>query len=242
MYYTVLKRVFDFFFAILLGTVFFPFAVIIAILIKLESRGPVFFRQARTGRHEQPFYIIKFRSMRQDETGLNITICGDDRITPLGRILRKTKLDEIPQLLNILKGDMSLVGPRPEVTSHLPHYDIETRKIIFSARPGITDLASLLYIHEERLLAESNDPLKTYFEIILPEKNRLRVLHLVQNSLLFDMKILIWTGLKIILRKHLPAIKCPSTPVQNNASSEILMHENSEILMHENPSITKDAT
>jgi lipopolysaccharide/colanic/teichoic acid biosynthesis glycosyltransferase len=212
LHYRILKRIFDIAIAIFFTVAFLPISVIIAILIKLESAGPIFFRQARTGRLERPFYILKFRTMHHESQGLNITMCGDDRITRLGRILRKTKLDELPQLMNVLKGEMSIVGPRPEVVSHLTHYDPETRHIIFSERPGITDLASLLYIHEERLLAESDDPVKTYFDVILPEKNRLRVRHIVQESMLFDLKILIWTVLKIVFRHQMPLIKCPDVP------------------------------
>lgn len=217
MHYQFYKRVFDISVSILLAIIFLPVALVISLLIKLESSGPVFFRQARTGRFEKPFYIIKFRTMHHATSGLNITAHGDHRITRVGRVLRRIKLDEIPQILNVLKGEMSIVGPRPEVTSHLPHYDVESKKIIFAHRPGITDLASLLYIHEERLLGESQDPLSTYFEVILPEKNQLRVRHLVQESILFDLKICIWTGLKIILRHRLPMIECPSDPVQERS-------------------------
>jgi lipopolysaccharide/colanic/teichoic acid biosynthesis glycosyltransferase len=229
MHYQFYKRIFDICVAALLVVIFAPIVLVVSLLIKLESSGPVFFRQARTGRFEQPFYIIKFRTMRHASSGLNITACGDNRITRVGRILRKTKLDEIPQILNVLKGEMSIVGPRPEVTSHLPHYDPESKKIIFAHRPGITDLASLLYIHEERLLAESHDPLKTYFDIILPEKNRLRVRHLVQESILFDLKICIWTGLKIILRNRIPVIDCPTGTVQESSVESTTIHEHDVI-------------
>lgn len=232
MHYQTCKRVFDVCIAAPLFVIFLPIFLIISLLLKLENSGPVFFRQARTGRFEQPFYIIKFRTMRQNSTGLNITACGDDRITRFGRVLRKTKLDEIPQLINVLKGEMGLVGPRPEVVSHLPHYDKDVKNIIFAHRPGITDLASLLYIHEERLLAESNDPLKTYFEIILPEKNRLRARHLTQESMIFDLKILIWTGLKILFRNRMPTIECPPEISHQNSISPA---------MHEHKVINEDA-
>ena len=224
MHYQLFKRIFDIFVSILLAIIFSPIVLVVALLIKLESSGPIFFWQARTGRFEKPFHIIKFRTMHHATSGLNITAQGDHRITRVGRVLRKTKLDEIPQLINVLKGEMSIVGPRPEVTSHLPHYDAESKKIIFAHRPGITDLASLLYIHEERLLAESEDPLKTYFEIILPEKNRLRVRHLIQESMLFDLKICIWTGLKIMLRNRMPMIECPSGVIEEH-SVDTSIHE-----------------
>lgn len=215
--YQTIKRIFDISIAFFLSILFLPIGLIIALLIKLEGEGPVFFRQARTGLFEQPFYILKFRTMRHESQGLNITICGDDRVTRLGRALRKTKLDEMPQLLNVLKGDMSIVGPRPEVVSHLIHYDLDARHIIFSERPGITDLASLLYIHEERLLAESSDPVKTYFEVVLPEKNRLRVRHIVQQSILFDIKIIFWTALRILFRHRMPVIDCPTETPKNES-------------------------
>jgi len=227
MHYNVLKRVFDICVAICLIPFLLPIALIVAVLIKLESPGPVFFRQVRTGRYELPFSIIKFRTMRHDAAGLNITSSHDNRITQVGKLLRKTKIDELPQLINVLKGEMSIVGPRPEVVSHLPHYDLESRKIIFAYRPGITDLASLLYIHEERLLAESSDPLTTYFDVILPEKNRLRVRHLTQESILFDLKVLVWTALKIMLRSHMPVIECP--PPSGASLSPELLHEHSTI-------------
>lgn len=223
MSYQTLKRMFDISVAISLLILFLPIGLVVALLIKSEGNGPVFFRQARTGRFEQPFNIIKFRTMHHDSNGLNITAHGDNRITRVGRVLRKTKLDELPQILNVLKGDMSIVGPRPEVISHLPYYDLESKDIIFKNRPGITDLASLLYIHEERLLAESKEPLKTYFEIILPEKNRLRVRHLIQESILFDLKICIWTALKIIFRNRMPMIECP--PIAQENPTETSMNE-----------------
>ena len=228
MYYQVLKRVFDISLAIFLVVLLLPVGLIVALLIKLESSGPIFFQQARTGRFEQPFYIIKFRTMRHESQGLNITVCGDDRITRFGNILRKSKLDEIPQLINVLKGEMSIVGPRPQVVSDLEHYDTDARHIIFSERPGITDLASLLYIHEERLLAESKDPIRTYFEVILPEKNRLRVRHIVQQSLLFDLKIFIWTGLKVLFRHHMPLIDCPEDRPQEKISHSVI-HEHQAV-------------
>ena len=223
MSYQTLKRMFDISVAISLFILFLPIGLVVALLIKSEGNGPVFFRQARTGRFEQPFNIIKFRTMHHDSNGLNITAQDDNRITRVGRVLRKTKLDELPQILNVLKGDMSIVGPRPEVISHLPYYDLESKDIIFKNRPGITDLASLLYIHEERLLAESKEPLKTYFEIILPEKNRLRVRHLIQESILFDLKICIWTALKIIFRNRMPMIECP--PIAQENPTETSMNE-----------------
>ncbi|MDE2421445.1 MAG: sugar transferase [Gammaproteobacteria bacterium] len=228
MHYQTSKRAFDIGFAILLTLASLPFIPIIALLIVIEDPGSVFFRQLRTGQFKQPFYIIKFRTMYRNTTGSSITRCGDERVTRVGRILRKTKLDELPQLINVLKGDMSIVGPRPEVVSHLPYYDLEDSKIIFAHRPGITDLASLLYIHEERLLAESTDPNQTYYEVILPEKNRLRIRHLTQESLLFDLKIVIWTVLKIVLHHRIPMIECPPIKqTEKSSSTNEVIHEHS---------------
>ncbi len=226
--YKILKRMFDIVIAVILSILFFPIAIVVALLIALEGAGPVFFRQARTGQLEKPFYILKFRTMRHESQGLNITVCGDDRITKLGRALRKSKLDEIPQLINVLKGEMSIVGPRPQVVGDIEYYDNISRQIIFSERPGITDLASLLYIHEERLLAESSDPLKTYFEVILPEKNRLRVRHIIQQSFLFDLKIIIWTGLRILFRHHMPVIECP-TDIPKTENRSVILQEHSAV-------------
>lgn len=226
MHYQALKRAFDVGFALLLACAFLPFVPFIALLILLEDPGTIFFRQLRTGQFERPFHIIKFRTMYRHAEGSSITCCGDERITRVGRILRKTKLDELPQLINVLKGDMSIVGPRPQVINDLHYYHPEDRKIIFAHRPGITDLASLLYIHEERLLAESTDPAKTYYEVILPEKNKLRIRHLIQESLMFDFKIIIWTFFKIVLHHRMPAIECPPIkPAEKPKSNHETIHE-----------------
>jgi lipopolysaccharide/colanic/teichoic acid biosynthesis glycosyltransferase len=148
-----------------------PVLAIVALSIKLTSRGPVFFRQNRIGRKGLPFKVLKFRSMYlgADQNGAAITVAGDDRITPIGKFLRRFKLDELPQLWNVLRGDMSLVGPRPEVPLYVAHYTPEQR-IVLSVRPGITDPSSLVYRREEDILATASDPEKFYRTRILPDK------------------------------------------------------------------------
>src|SRR3990172_7787953 len=142
------KRVFDFTTALLGLLVLSPLLVLVALLIKLTSRGPVFFRQKRIGRDFEPFVIVKFRTMvpNADQVGGQLTAGRDPRITGIGRVLRKAKLDELPQLLNVLKGEMSFVGPRPEVPQFVEMYREEFKQLL-SVRPGITDLASLKYRH-----------------------------------------------------------------------------------------------
>ena len=145
--------------------------LVIAVVVKLTSRGPVFYRQNRVGRDARIFRILKFRTMvvDADRQGLGITTAGDERVTPFGKILRELKLDEMPQLWNVLKGDMSLVGPRPELPSYVAQYTPEELRVL-SVTPGITDIASIRYRHEEKLLEGSNDPDELYRRLVLPHK------------------------------------------------------------------------
>jgi lipopolysaccharide/colanic/teichoic acid biosynthesis glycosyltransferase len=150
-----------------------PLLLITYVTIRLESKGPGFYRQERVGLHGKPFYIYKFRSMRMgsDRRGL-ITVGGHDpRVTRCGYILRKLKIDELPQLFNVLKGDMSIVGPRPEVSKYTRLYSPEQARVL-EVRPGITDWASIKYVDESELLAKSSDPEKTYIEKVMPDKIR----------------------------------------------------------------------
>jgi lipopolysaccharide/colanic/teichoic acid biosynthesis glycosyltransferase len=150
-----------------------PLLLITYVTIRLESKGPGFYRQERVGLHGKPFYIYKFRSMRMgsDRRGL-ITVGGHDpRVTRCGYILRKLKIDELPQLFNVLKGDMSIVGPRPEVSKYTRLYTPEQARVL-EVRPGITDWASIKYVDESELLAKSTDPEKTYIEKVMPDKIR----------------------------------------------------------------------
>lgn len=173
--------------------------LLIALWIILDSRGGVFYRQVRVGRYGKDFRLFKFRSMRPgaDKNGL-LTVGGrDNRITRSGYFLRKYKLDELPQLINVLTGDMSLVGPRPEVRKYVELYSEEQQKVLL-ARPGITDYASIEYSKENDLLAQSNDPEKTYIEEIMPAKLKLNMKYIAEQGLITDMKIIFRTFGKIL--------------------------------------------
>lgn len=163
------KRAFDFLSALLGLLILSPLLLIIAIAIKLTSRGPVFFRQERIGLNFRPFQIVKFRTMYEGLDGPLITARSDRRVTWVGRILRRIKFDELPQLWNVLKGDMSLVGPRPEVVKYVERFRDDYTEIL-SVRPGITDPASIAYRREDVLLAASDNPETKYVTEILPKK------------------------------------------------------------------------
>ncbi len=196
------KRIFDIVFA-MLGIIFLsPLFILIAISIKLTSSGPVFFRQQRVGQYTKIFWIHKFRTMinNSEQLGPKITVSGDKRITLIGRLLRKTKLDELPQLIDVILGDMSLVGPRPEVPEYVAYYPLEVKDIIFSVKPGITDWASIYMIDESNILATAMDPKKLYIETVLPQKLEFAVKYVNSYSLSQDIKIIVTTILKIIRR------------------------------------------
>ena len=171
-----------------------PFAVVIALLIKLDSSGPVFFRQERMGRGFRPFFIYKFRTMLQDAplNGSGVTFAGDPRITLVGRFLRKTKIDELPQLINVVRGEMSLVGPRPEVRQYVELLREEYEEIL-KIRPGITDLASLEYRDEEAVLGQSENPEAHYLRWVLPDKIRLAKEYMRRSSFFFDLALILKT-------------------------------------------------
>ena len=186
------KRVFDVVFALFGLIVLSPFLLLIAILIKLTSRGPVMFSQERVGRAFAPFRVLKFRTMTHGEAGPSVTARRDPRITSIGRVLRRTKLDELPQLFNVLKGEMSLVGPRPEVRQFVERYR-DTYGDILTVRPGITDKASIAFRHEEELLSGADDPEHMYVEEILPQKLELAREYVRRHSLLGDVGIILKT-------------------------------------------------
>jgi lipopolysaccharide/colanic/teichoic acid biosynthesis glycosyltransferase len=194
-----MKRALDAIASFLLILLGLPFCGVVALLIKLDSKGPVFFRQERMGRWGQPFFIHKFRTMVHNAPckGGPITVGDDPRITRVGRFLRKAKIDELPQLMNVLKGEMSLVGPRPEVRKYVELYRKDYMKIL-QVRPGITDLASLEYWDEAALLGRSQDPEEEYITHILPEKVRLAREYLDRSSLAFDMSLLAKTLLRLV--------------------------------------------
>ena len=172
-------RLFDIFFSALGLIMLFPFFVVFYLLIRIESKGGAFYIQERIGKNGKPFGLYKFRTMRvgSDTEGLLTVGERDSRITRIGYILRKTKIDELPQLLNVLKGDMSLVGPRPEVRKYTDLYTEEQRKVL-SVRPGITDYASIEYVNENELLSKADDPERMYIEEVMPDKIKLNMKYL----------------------------------------------------------------
>ena len=196
------KRVFDLLGASLALLLLSPLMLTIALAIKLDSRGPVFFRQQRVGRHGVPFRIHKFRSMVADapQRGPALTVGDDPRITRVGRWLRRTRLDELPQLIDVLAGHMSLVGPRPEVPQYVAHYPAALRERALSVRPGITDPSSLLYLDEAELLARAADPEREYIEVILPRKLQCAADYAAQANLRSDLGVLLRT-MKLLLRR-----------------------------------------
>ena len=186
------KRLFDLLIAAAALVLAAPLMLAIAAWIKLDSRGPVLFRQDRVGRHGRVFRIHKFRTMKYDpsDRGPQVTVGGDARITRVGQLLRGSKLDELPQLIDVLQGTMSLVGPRPEVPRYLPFYPPALRDKILSVRPGITDLASIEYRRESELLASADDPERAYVEQVLPEKLRYAEQYVDCASLWMDIRLL----------------------------------------------------
>jgi lipopolysaccharide/colanic/teichoic acid biosynthesis glycosyltransferase len=181
-----------------------PLLLLITLVVKCSSRGPVFFRQLRVGRGGKAFKIWKFRSMAAgaDSLGPNITASGDQRITGIGKYLRRWKLDELPQLWNVVKGDMSLVGPRPELPFYVRVYT-EEQRAVFSVRPGITDLAALEYRNEEEILAAAVDRERFYKEVILPDKLRLNLEYIQRISLRLDLALILMT-LRVMPRGPMP--------------------------------------
>jgi lipopolysaccharide/colanic/teichoic acid biosynthesis glycosyltransferase len=194
------KRIFDLFWATLGVLLLSPLLLLISIWIKLDSPGSVFFKQARIGRYGEEFKIIKFRTMVTDaeKHGLKVTVGSDPRITNCGRFLRKYKLDELPQLFNVIAGEMSLVGPRPEVREYVECYPEKLRTKVLSVRPGITDLAAIEYLDENQLLANSKDPEKTYIEEIMPIKLDYYSIYIEKQNLWLDFCLILKTFLAII--------------------------------------------
>ncbi|PYJ68343.1 MAG: sugar transferase [Verrucomicrobia bacterium] len=194
----MMKRMFDIVVAAAALVVLFPLLVLSALLIKLDSPGPIFFKQERIGRNFRPFWIYKFRTMAQDAParGGLVTIGEDARVTRVGRLLRKSKIDEIPQLTNILRGDMTLVGPRPEVRQYVELFRRDYEEIL-QVRPGLTDLASLKYRDEAALLGKAANPEDEYRTRVLPDKIRLAKDYLRRSSFLFDLGLILKTLFKL---------------------------------------------
>lgn len=197
----IVKRMFDLVFS-MLGVIFLvPLFIFVAVWIKFDSKGPVFFRQERVGKYGKNFLIFKFRTMCLDaETkGRQLTVGQDSRITRSGVFLRKFKIDELPQLLNVIAGDMSLVGPRPEVPRYVSLYPPEVRERVLSVKPGITDYASIEFKDESTVLGRSADPDKSYIEEIMPIKLKYYERYVAERSLWLDFKLIIATLRSLIL-------------------------------------------
>jgi lipopolysaccharide/colanic/teichoic acid biosynthesis glycosyltransferase len=193
-----MKRLFDIIVAGAGVLLLAPLFAGVAVLIKLDSPGPVFFKQKRIGRGFCPFWIYKFRTMRHDAPeNMQLTVGADSRITRIGGFLRRSKLDELPQLFNILVGDMTLVGPRPEVPRYVEAFHRDYQEIL-TVRPGLTDLASLKYRDEAALLGQSADPEQEYLHRVLPDKIRLGKEYIRRSSLAFDMNLIVKTVRKVI--------------------------------------------
>lgn len=190
-------RLFDIIFSFLTLIILSPILMIISFLIVINSKGGVFYKQVRVGKNGKPFNLLKFRTMyiNADKQGL-LTIGDDKRITTMGKFLRKYKIDELPQFFNVLAGQMSIVGPRPEVPKYVELYN-ENQKIVLSVKPGITDYASLLNFEESHELSKAKDPEKYYIEVVMPRKINLSIEYIKKKKLWFDIKIIFWTFLRI---------------------------------------------
>jgi lipopolysaccharide/colanic/teichoic acid biosynthesis glycosyltransferase len=199
------KRAFDLLFAA--GGLLFlsPVFGLLAVAVKLSDGGPAFYRQQRVGQNGRLFVILKFRSMvlNTEKIGLSVTKDGDPRITRVGRFLRKSKLDELPQLWNVLRGDMSFVGPRPEVPRYVARYTAEQRQVL-ALKPGITDLATLAFRNEEELLRNAADTEKFYLEYCVPRKIELNLAYARQANVWKDIKIIVRTLLPLKAGVHVP--------------------------------------
>ncbi|MCI9575955.1 MAG: sugar transferase [Clostridiales bacterium] len=198
-FHLVMKRCFDISVSLILLICFSPFFLLLAVAIKLDSKGPVFYRQIRVGRYNQDFKIFKFRSMvsNADKIGLAITTGNDPRITRMGKFIRKCRLDEISQLLNVLNGTMSLVGPRPEVRKYVDAYQPKYMATLL-VRPGVTAEASIRFRNEDELLAQGDNPEKIYMEDILPIKMNLGLEYMKKVSVFRDMKIMFQTVFAVL--------------------------------------------
>lgn len=194
-----MKRAFDFLFSLFILTLFFPIGLIISVLILFGSPGGIFYRQERIGKNGIPFKLYKFRSMRVNaEASGKLTVgMKDPRITSVGVFIRKYKLDEFPQFINVLKGDMSIVGPRPEVHEFVALYS-DTQQKVLEVKPGITDYASIEYFNENELLASSDNPKRTYVEKIMPDKLALNQKYLTNPTLAHDLKIIFMTIRRVL--------------------------------------------
>ena len=182
-----------------------PLLVLAALAVRLSSRGPVLFNQDRVGIQGRPFRIHKFRTMRVARGGLDITVGADPRVTAVGAALRRLKLDELPQLFNIAKGEMAFIGPRPEVPRYVALWPDSARTLVHSVRPGLTDIASLVYIDENRLLGAAPDPERYYVEVLMPAKLRLAEAYVRSRNAWLDLRILAATATGILGLRWIPS-------------------------------------
>jgi lipopolysaccharide/colanic/teichoic acid biosynthesis glycosyltransferase len=196
----MVKRAYDLLLSGLGLLLVWPLLLVLGLVIRVFDSGPMLFRQTRVGRGGRPFQILKFRTMRPntEQAGASVTQAGDPRVTPVGRWLRKSKLDELPQLWNVFAGQMSLVGPRPEVPKYVAHYNAEQQRVL-EFKPGITDLATLLYRNEEELLRGRSDVERAYLEEIMPRK--------IQLNLAYAAGANLWEDTKVILRTLVPGLR-----------------------------------
>jgi len=216
---TGLKRAFDIVFSVIAIVLLAPVLLAVALAITLHDGAPVFYRGERVGLEGKRFRIWKFRTMvlEADKTGASSTADDDPRITAVGRFLRRYKLDELPQLLNVLTGAMSVVGPRPQVPWAVEHYSREERALL-SVRPGITDYASIRFRNEGEILKGSADPDREYLKIIAPEKIRLGLLYVHQHSLLVDVRIILATVAAVVGVDPTRILSIPSTAARAGGS------------------------
>jgi len=194
----VAKRLFDIAISALALLLLSPLLALVALVVRIDSPGPALYRQERVGRHGAPFFIHKFRTMRHGAAGMPLTVGSDARITRAGAFLRRTRLDELPQLFDVLRGAMSLVGPRPEVPRYAAHWPPALRERVLAVRPGITDPTSLAHLDEATLLAAAADPEREYIERILPAKARAAAEYAEHATLASDLAVL-WRTLRVLL-------------------------------------------
>jgi lipopolysaccharide/colanic/teichoic acid biosynthesis glycosyltransferase len=194
------KRALDVTAAVLMLIALLPLIAVVGLLVRLDSPGPAFFKVRRIGRHGRELLMLKFRKMHDDATGIALTTHADDRLTRIGAFLAKSKLDELPQLWHVVRGDMSLVGPRPETADFVAHHRGEYDEIL-SVRPGLVGFSQIAFVTEGRIL-DAEDPLSHYVSAILPQKVTLDIMYARRRTLALDLKILAWSLVAVLLRRQ----------------------------------------